>query len=165
MGHGVPTAEGGPYSTENYVVVEAGLFGPPDAKIQLSYKDFSLRINVEKDLAEPQPALRDSLRQLERSEWEPASFGVGRGSNQHRRRGEAASPGRQKVVPKMPIELRHVMEQRVLKGVDIGRRTRGFRRLGCCSSNIVRGDQGQIRSMELLYNGPTGKATLALHQP
>src|SRR5580698_1388485 len=45
MGHGVPTEVGGPYSTENYVVMEAALYGAPGAKIQLSYKDFSLRIN------------------------------------------------------------------------------------------------------------------------
>ena len=55
MGHGVPTEEGGPYSTENYVVVEAALFGAPGAKIQLSYKDFSLRINGKKQAEPSQP--------------------------------------------------------------------------------------------------------------
>src|SRR5579884_3658979 len=42
MGHGVPTAEAGPYSTEDFVVVETGIFGPAGSKLQLSPQDFSL---------------------------------------------------------------------------------------------------------------------------
>src|SRR5580698_8619793 len=31
MGHGVPTLEGGPYTTEDFLIVEVGLFGAPGA--------------------------------------------------------------------------------------------------------------------------------------
>src|SRR5438270_251342 len=46
-GHAVPKPEG-PLSTEDYVVVEAGLFGAAGAPIKLSIEDFSLRINGKK---------------------------------------------------------------------------------------------------------------------
>src|SRR3954453_4817401 len=40
-GHSVPRVEG-PLSTEDYVVVETGFFGPPGAHLKLSVDDFSL---------------------------------------------------------------------------------------------------------------------------
>src|SRR5579872_961808 len=43
MGHSVPTPDG-TYSSEDYVVVEAALFGPPGARATLVTGDFSLRI-------------------------------------------------------------------------------------------------------------------------
>jgi hypothetical protein len=46
-GHSVPTAQG-PLSTEDFVVVEMGLFGAPDARMKISADDFSLRINGKK---------------------------------------------------------------------------------------------------------------------
>lgn len=46
-GHSVPTMQG-PLSTEDYVVVETALFGPPEARTKLSADDFSLRINGKK---------------------------------------------------------------------------------------------------------------------
>src|SRR5215831_18608103 len=53
-GHSVPTAEG-PLSTEDYVVVEAGFYGPPDSRIQLSFDGFSLRINGKKQPLSSEP--------------------------------------------------------------------------------------------------------------
>src|SRR5271165_2963934 len=53
-GHGVPAAES-TYSTEDYVTVEIGLFGQPDARLRLSIGDFSLRINGRKQLYPSQP--------------------------------------------------------------------------------------------------------------
>src|SRR5450631_1202247 len=44
VGHSVPTPEA-TYSTEDFVVVETGLFGPREARAKLSIGDFSLRIN------------------------------------------------------------------------------------------------------------------------
>ena len=41
--HSVPTAQG-TLSTEEFVVVELGLFGPPETRMQISMDDFSLRI-------------------------------------------------------------------------------------------------------------------------
>jgi len=53
-GHAVPTLQG-PLTSEDYVVVEAGLYGSPDARVQLSADDFSLRVNGRKP---PLPAQR-----------------------------------------------------------------------------------------------------------
>jgi hypothetical protein len=52
--HSVPTPEA-TYSTEDFVVVETGLFGPPEARLKLSIGDFSLRINGKKMASPSQP--------------------------------------------------------------------------------------------------------------
>src|SRR5260370_18701827 len=54
LGHSVPT-EQGTLSTEDYVVIETGLFGSPGARIKLSAEDFSLRINGKKTVLPSQP--------------------------------------------------------------------------------------------------------------
>jgi hypothetical protein len=160
MGHGVPTEEGGPYSTENYVVVEAGLFGAPGAKIQLSYRDFSLRINGKKQ-AEPSQPYVTVFPNLKDPDWEPPASALGGTTSIGGAGGtQSDSP---KVFPKMPIELRHLMEQRVLKA-SLSEGERSLPQAGLLFFEW-RGETKNIRSMELIYNGPAGKATLALHQP
>ena len=47
VGHSVPTPQAN-YTTEDYVIVEVGIFGPPDARLRMSVNDFSLRINGKK---------------------------------------------------------------------------------------------------------------------
>src|SRR5580693_9211811 len=46
-GHFVPTPDG-LLSTDDYVVVEVGLFGAPDSRLKMSFEDFSLRLNGKK---------------------------------------------------------------------------------------------------------------------
>src|SRR6266849_5260388 len=53
-GHSVPTPDG-TYTTEDFVVVEVGLFGSPEARTRLSIGDFSLRINGKKTALPGQP--------------------------------------------------------------------------------------------------------------
>src|ERR1700689_4807003 len=48
MGHSVPTPQP-TYASDDYVVVEPGFFGPPDARLMLSVQDFSIRINGKKN--------------------------------------------------------------------------------------------------------------------
>src|SRR5271170_4987409 len=48
MGHSVPTPQA-TYASDDYVVVETGFFGPPDARLMLSAQDFSIRINGKKN--------------------------------------------------------------------------------------------------------------------
>src|SRR5258706_5977506 len=69
LGHSVPT-EKGTLSTETYIVVEAGIFGQPDAGIKLSLEDFSLRINGKND---PLPSQTSGLvgKSLKDPEFEP----------------------------------------------------------------------------------------------
>jgi len=51
LGHSVPTLEG-TYNAGDYVVVEAALFGGPEARTKLTAGDFSLRMNGKK-VAQP----------------------------------------------------------------------------------------------------------------
>src|SRR5271155_2421999 len=53
-GHSVPTPQS-TFTNEDYVTVEIGLFGPPDAHATLSVDDFSLRINGKKVALASQP--------------------------------------------------------------------------------------------------------------
>ncbi len=46
-GHSVPTPEA-IFTTEDYVAVEVALFGPPEARLNLSFENFSLRVNGKK---------------------------------------------------------------------------------------------------------------------
>jgi hypothetical protein len=161
MGHGVPTEEGGPYSTENYVVVEAALYGAPGAKIQLSYKDFSLRINGKKQ-AEPAQPYVTVFPNLKDPEWEPPASETSQNVTSINGAGNSQSD-RQKSVPKMPMALRHTMEQRVLKA-SISEGERALPQAGLLFFEYHTDTKG-IRTMELIYNGPAGKATLPIQKP
>ena len=68
-GHSVPTPQG-TLSTEDYVVIETGLFGSPGARIKLSFADFSLRINGKKTPLHTQP-YGLVVGSVKDPEWEP----------------------------------------------------------------------------------------------
>jgi rod shape-determining protein MreC len=53
-GHGIPNSQE-PLNSEDYVAVEVGLFGPPDARLTIASTDFSLRINGKKAPLPSQP--------------------------------------------------------------------------------------------------------------
>jgi hypothetical protein len=156
MGHAVPTPQA-TYSTEEYVVVETGLFGPPEARIKLSAADFSLRINAKKAaLASEHYEL--TFKSLKDPEWEPPAaaksktgLSTGGGSAQ----GDAAP-----APVHMPIELRRVMEQHVQKA-SLPEGDRALPQAGLIFFQF-RGKAQSIRSIELVYDGPAGKATLTL---
>jgi hypothetical protein len=69
-GHSVATPEA-TYTTEEYVVVEVGMFGAPGARALLSKADFSLRINGKKTAAPSQP-YELVFKSLKDPEWELA---------------------------------------------------------------------------------------------
>jgi hypothetical protein len=162
MGHGVPTEEGGPYNTESYVVVEAALFGAPGAKIQLSYKDFSMRINGKKQAVPSQPYVT-VFPNLKDPEWEPLASATNLAATSVGGAGGSQSDRFKQAPPKMPMALRHVMEQRVLKA-SLSEGDRALPQAGLLFFEW-HGETKGIHSMELLYSGPAGKATLTLHQP
>src|SRR5665213_47549 len=68
-GHSV-TAPDHTYSTDDYVVVEAGFFGPPGARTTLSRDDFSLRINGKKNVLPSEP-YELVFKSLKDPEWLP----------------------------------------------------------------------------------------------
>src|ERR1700677_1885079 len=67
--HTVPSPQG-ILGTEEYVVVEAGVFGPPGARTTLSFEDFTLRINGKKN-PQPSEAYEKIFKSLKDPEWEP----------------------------------------------------------------------------------------------
>ena len=154
-GHSVPRPEG-PLSTEDYVVVEAAVFGPPEARVVLSPDDFSLRVNDKKaQTSAPFVLVAHSLRD---PEWIPpeqkkskpkTSFGGGGG-------GEDTST----LPPKVPIELQRAWAQYIQKAAM----PEGDRLLPVAGLLFFqyRGKAQSIHSLELSYSGPAGKTTLLL---
>jgi len=159
-GHSVPTLQG-TYSTEDYVTVETALFGAPGARAKLSIEDFSLRVNGKKTTLTSQPygLIFSSLKD---PEWVPpegteskskTSIGGGGGG-----RGGQSDPA--PLPPKMPFELQRAMQQQVQKAV-LPEGDRALPQAGLIFFQY-RGKTEHIRSLELTYTGPAGKATLML---
>jgi hypothetical protein len=157
MRHAVPTPQG-EFSAEDYVVVEAGLFGAPGEKTRLSVGDFSLRINGKKAL--PSVPFGVVLSDLKDPNWQPPeppkpkSGGLSTG-------GDGTNPGDPPPSPpKMPMPLVHVMQVKVEKAaLPEGDRTLPEAGLLFFSYH---GQSDKIKSVELMYSGPAGKATLTL---
>jgi hypothetical protein len=148
-------------ATEDYVVVEVGFFGPPEAQLKLSYEDFSLRINGKKT---PLPARPYAMvfKSLKDPEWEPpvpveskskTSLGSG-GAGQN-------DPGAPPPVVHIPIEVERGWELRVQKATL----PEGDRALPVAGLIFFQyhGKTEKLDSIELTYTGPAGKATLKLH--
>ena len=156
--HSIPTPDG-PLSSDQYVVVEAALFGPADPKAQLALRDFSLRINGKK-APTPASSFASVIESVQDPEWAPpaakekpkTSFGT---SGSQRGGGEApAEP------VKIPLEVQRGMAQRVKKAsFPEGERT--LPRAGLLYFQFS-GKAKNIQSVELIYSGPAGNATLAL---
>jgi hypothetical protein len=155
-GHSVATPET-TYTTEDYVVVEVGLFGAPGARAKLSTGDFSLRINGKKTASPSQP-YQLVFKSLKDPEWEPPSketkskTSIGGGGG-----GDSGGPP---APVHMPLELRRAMEQRVQK-ITMLEGDRALPQAGLLFFEY-RGKTQGIRSLELIYNGPAGTASLAL---
>ena len=114
-GHGVPTPDG-TFSAEGYVVAEVGIYGPAGARLNLSYKDFSLRVNGKKNALSAQ-TYESVYRSLKDPEWEPpfkaessssSKTGINTGGGGGGGAGDPPPPP-----AKMPLPLVLVMEQKV----------------------------------------------------
>ena len=155
--HAVTTPEA-ILSTEDYVVVEVALFSGGDAPVKLSQSDFSLRVNGK---LLPSDGFARIFPSLKDPEWEPPSSSKsskgktsvgGGGDNQN-----DPPPS----TPKMPFEMRRAMQQRVQKAaLPEGDRTLPV--AGLLFFNY-HGKADSIRTLELVYDGGAGKASLALH--
>jgi hypothetical protein len=160
MGHGVPTPEQ-TVASEEYVTVEVGLFGPAAARTTLTRDDFSLRINGKKS---PLPSEPSELvfKSLKDPEWQPPVPAESKGSKGGISTGGGGG-GEDKtppIPPKMPFELRRVMEQHVQKAV-LQEGDRPLPQAGLLFFQY-RGKIEGIKSVELIYSGAAGKATLTL---
>jgi len=157
VGHSVPTPDG-TYTAEDFVVVEVGLFGSPQARTKLSNRDFSLRINGRKMPLPSQP-YELAFKSLKDPEWEPPSNGDTKGKTNFGTGGGNAGSTPAPVVH-MPIELRRAMEQRVQRATML-EGDRALPQAGLLFFEY-RGKTQGIRSLELIYTGSAGNAILAL---
>jgi len=156
-GHGINT-ENSALTTEDYVVVEVGVFGTPGTHVKLSADDFQLRINGKKNAETTQPFLtiRPTLKD---PEWEPPIKQKSKNSVGADAGGGQGDPPPEP--PKMPFAERRAMEQRVLKmTMPEGDRATPVAGLLFFS---YRSKVSSIKSLELIYTGPAGKASLNLH--
>lgn len=159
-GHSVPTSEH-TYSSEDFIAVEAGLFGPPNAHLVLSRDDFSLRINGKRVL--PSEPFELVFRTLKDPEWIPPDFKEEKESKGGLTTGGGGVNGGEKlppIPPKMPFELRRAMNLQVQKSIM----QEGDRPLPQAGILFFRygGKTDNLKSLELVYSGAAGKATLEL---
>jgi hypothetical protein len=158
-GHGIPTAAG-PLSTDSYIVVEVAFFGPPGTRLPISFNDFSLRINKKKN-ATPSESYERVGTSAKDPEWEPpekpekSSGGIFTGG------GGGGADNSSKEPPRPPAELRRAWAQRVKKAA-LADGDRALPQDGLLYFPYG-GNVKNIRSLDLIYAGAAGKATLALH--
>ena len=158
-GHFVPTPEG-TFSTDDYVAVETGLFGSPGERLKLSIEDFSLRINGKKALLSSQPYAL-IFGSLTDPEWAPPEAAESKSKSKTSIGGGGGGAGEPPPPPpKMPLELRRAMQQHV-QGAVLREGDRALPQAGLIFFEY-RGKTQKIHSLELVYTGPAGKATLAL---
>ena len=156
-GHSVPTQEA-TYSSEDYVAVEAALFGPAEARIKLSPDDFSLRVNGKKTLLSSQPYVL-VFHSLKDPEWAPPESHEAKSKTSIGGGGGSSSDSTPAPVH-MPIELQRAMQQRVQRAA-LPEGDRALPQAGLIFFQF-RGKTQHIQSLELIYAGPAGKATLSL---
>jgi hypothetical protein len=160
-GHSVPTPEH-TFSSEEYIVVEAGLFGAPGAHTTLARSDFSMRINGKK-VASPSEPYELVFHSLKDPEWQPPEAPEAKESKGGLTTGGGGGGGGDKlppIVPKMPFPLRRAMEQRVQRSAM----QEGDRPLPQAGLLFFRygGKAEGIKSLELIYSGAAGAVTLTL---
>jgi hypothetical protein len=155
-GHGLPTPDG-PLSSDDYVVVEVAFFGPPGTRLPISFHDFSLRINNRKSATPSEPYERVGTS-VKDPEWTPPEKPEkGRGGIL----GGGGNDTTSKEPPRPPAELRRAWSQRVKKAA-LADGDRPLPQDGLLYFSYG-GKANSIRSLELTYVGPAGKATLDLH--
>lgn len=163
LGHSAATPEA-VFTTEDYLVIETGLFGQPGQRMTLSADAFSLRINGKKTPLASQP-YELVFKSLKDPEWEASQASTdapkSKGGLTSGGGGGQSDSGPPPPPPKMPIQLRRAMEQRVAKA-SFPSGDRALPQAGLIFFQYGGGLKG-IHSIELIYTGEGGKATVTLH--
>lgn len=153
-GHSVPMAEG-PLTTEDFVVVEVGLFGAAGSSAQLSPDDFSLRINGKKAQASLSPLM--VLKSLKDPSWIPPDTGADKSSKTSFGGGGGGGNDPPPAPPKMPVKMQLANEKRTQKAA-LPQGERPLPQAGLLFFQYG----GKVKSAELIYNGPAGKVSIPL---
>jgi len=136
------------------------LFGPPGARTTLSSGDFSLRLNGKKTALPSQP-FGLVVAKVKDPEWEPpAPTGAKSKTVLNTSGGEQSDPKTPPAPVEVPFEVRRAMAQRVQKAT-LPEGDRLLPQAGLLFFQYS-GKTQSLRSIELIYSGPAGKATLAL---
>ncbi len=161
--HSIPTADH-IYSSEDYIVVEAGFFGPAGAHLMLSRDDFTLRITGRKTPLPSEP-FEVVMHSLKDPEWQPPKTDDDSKSKNGLTTGgtgndNITNPAPPPLPPKMPFPLKRAMELTVKTSMM----EQGDRPLPQAGLLFFRygGKAENIRGLELDYSGAAGKATLEL---
>ena len=132
------------------------MYGPPEMRLQLSFTDFTLRINGAKKTIEAQHSERVA-QSVKDPNWVPPekqdkskSFNVGGGGASTESKGPV----------KVPLEVQRGMAQRVRKA-SLAEGSRLLPQSGLLYFRYA-GKVKDIHSIELIYSGPAGNTTLAL---
>ncbi len=157
-GHGIPNAED-PLNSEDFVAVEVGLFGAPDAHLTITASEFSLRINGKKSALPSQP-WGLVAKNIKDPNWTPPEAEEGQKSKSSFGTGGQLAGSPPPLPPKPPIELLRNWQQR-LKRAALAEGDRALPQAGLLFFQY-RGKLESIKSVELLYEGPAGSATLTL---
>jgi len=158
LGHSIPTSKG-TLSTEDYVVVETALFGPPDARLKISYADFSLRVNEKKAPVPGQP-FGVVFKSLKDPEWVPEGGAEAKSKSSFSTGGKAGQGDSTPAPVRMPIPLQRAMQERVQKAA-LPEGDRALPQAGLIFFPY-HGKETSIHSLELTYAGEAGTATLTL---
>ena len=160
--HSVPMPEG-TLSTEDFIVVEVGLFGPADARLKIASEDFSLRINGKKSAlpVEQFGAVFKSLRDPEYSPPELAEAKANKSSGLN-----TGGGGQQSDLGSTPppVHIPPAMERAMGEHVQAAALPEGDRALPVAGLIFFRygGSDKGIHSVELVYTGPAAKTTVKL---
>ncbi|HME07974.1 MAG TPA: hypothetical protein VKG25_13040 [Bryobacteraceae bacterium] len=160
LGHSIPTSTN-ILASDEYVAVEIGLYGATDSsRLKISHEDFSLRINGKKNPvpADPYELVYKSLRD---PDLEPTAAEQKEKTSSLSTGGKNASEANPPP-PKfhIPMDVLRAMEQRVQKA-SLPELERPLPVAGLIFF-VYRGKAQSIHSVELIYSGPAGKATLEL---
>ena len=160
--HAISTPEA-TLSSEDFVAVEVGIFGPPEERLKISHDQFSLRINTGKK-APITTSVQYGIvyRSLKDPEWQPpeppaaakSKTGINTG-------GEGGQDNSPPPPVHIPIEVERAMQQRVQKAA-LPEGERAVPAAGLIFFPF-HGKTKSIRSIELIYEGPAGKTSLRLH--
>lgn len=154
-GHGMPCPTG-VLMSEDYVAVEAGLYGAAGQALSISIDNFSLKINGKK-LLPAQPyglvvkSLKDPDYEQPKKQESKSSMGTG---------GQPGEPPPTTSSPKLPIEVVRSIQQRIQKA-SMPEGERPLPQAGLLYFQY-RGKTEKIESVELMYEGPAGKAAIKL---
>ena len=161
--HDVPTAET-TLTTEDNICVEAAIFGPSGSRLTVSFSDFSLRINGKKTpLAAEQFAtvfmnLRDPT--YDAPELKAAKENKSSGLNAGGGGGGQSDLGNTPPPIHIPPEMERAMQLKV-QNAALPEGERALPVAGLIFFKYGGAPKG-IHSVELLYDGAAGKATITL---